>query len=354
MKRSASLGYRLLLLGLPAILGALPLRSAPPEHASEPSRGQRRTRLLAGREVRPLDDIASPADNPAMPEKIALGKRLFFEPLLSGSNRNSCASCHQSEHGYADPRRLSTGDDGKTVTRNTPSLLNVAYNATLFWDGRTSSLEDQALMPIVNPSEMNQDVEALLGELRQAGYEPEFRRVFPEDGLTKRNLARALAAFERTLTLTNTRLDRWLRGEKEAMRYEAIRGLLVFVGEKANCVACHGGANLTRAVAGNSASFVRLGVKTVSGDPPDFGRAAAPGEHPRAEQLFARTGAFRIPPLRGIRDTAPYMHNGSLKTLEEVIAFYDRGGDEGLLPALDLTEDEKSYLLVFLREGLSQ
>jgi cytochrome c peroxidase len=164
----------------------------------------------------------------------------------------------------------------------------------------------------------------------------------------------SIAAFERSLLLDDTRLDRWLNGDKEAMSYEAIRGLLVFTSEKARCFSCHSGPNLTRATANNSESFIRLGVKPVEGDKLDFGKASAPGEPPRMEQLFARTGAFRIPSLRGVRDTAPYMHNGGLPTLESVIDFYDRGGDEGLLPQLALTADEKRFLLSFLREGLSR
>lgn len=310
--------------------------------------------MLANREIRPLGAVPAPPDNPPTPEKTALGKRLFFDPLLSGSNRTSCASCHHPESGYADTRRLSLGDDGKTVARNTPSLLNVGYTAVLFWDGRVGSLEEQALQPIANPAEMNQNVETLPEELRQAGYENDFRKVFPNEGLTKTNLARALAAYQRTLTLTDTRLDRWLRGEKDAMSYEAIRGFIVFIGEKAHCISCHSGPNLTRITPNSSANFVRLGVKPVSGDPEDFGRASAPGEKPRMESLFARTRAFRIPPLRGIRDTAPYMHNGSLRSLEDVIAFYDRGGDENLLPPLALTEEDRRYLLIFLRDGLSR
>ena len=289
------------------------------------------------------------------PEKISLGKRLFFDPLLSGSNTLSCASCHQPLHGYADTRRLSLGDDSKTVSRNTPSLLNIADSATLFWDGRVSHLEEQALLPVQNPAEMNQPLPALVAELKAAGYAKDFAQAFPsdqQDSITAANIGAALAAYERSLVL-RTRYDRWMEGEQTALSYDALRGLLLFTGAKAGCSRCHSEPRFTRATPNRSDSFVRLGVLPVKGDPPDRGRAAVPGQTPPMEELFARTGAFRIPALRGVAQTAPYMHNGSLPTLEAVIDFYNRGGDEGLMQPLGLTAEEKRYLLAFLRDGLS-
>ncbi len=311
----------------------------------------------------PLAPVPPPAPGEEVtsttPEIIALGKRLFFDPILSGSNKQSCASCHQPDHGYADTRRLSVGDDGKTVSRNTPSLTNIAYSSLLFWDGRTNRLEEQALLPIQNPAEMNQKLPDLLVELIASGYEKDFAQAFGGVGntaLTETTLARALAAYERTLTLTDTRYDRWMRGDKEALSYDALRGLLVFTSDKAGCVRCHSGPSFTRAAPSRSDAFVRLGLLPIPGDPKDLGRAAVagtPGQPLRMSELFARAGAFRIPALRGVSQTAPYMHNGSLPTLEAVVDFYDRGGDENLLRPLGLTPDEKRHLVVFLREGLS-
>lgn len=332
-------------------LAPLPGTSAQPPTSPAPARLPTR---VSEHDVVPLGEAPVNPENPTSAVKVTLGKRLFFDPILSGSNKQSCASCHQPEHGFADTRRLSLGDDGKTVARNTPSLLNVAYSPFLFWDGRTGSLEAQALLPVVNPAEMNQSPDVLMQELESAGYNAAFAEAFGDPKITTVRIGDALACYERSLTLADTRLDRWLKGDKTALSYEAIRGLLVFTGDKARCADCHGGANLTRARANNSASFVRIGVRPLPGDPADGGLAQVPGQKIPMEQLYARTGAFRIPALRGIAQTAPYMHNGSLPTLEAVVDFYDRGGDDGLLTPIGLTPEEKRYLLAFLNEGLSR
>ena len=203
---------------------------------------------------------------------------------------------------------------------------------------------------------MNQPLPALVTELKAAGYDKDFAQAFGgsgSTGVTPANIGKALAAYERTLLLRDTRFDQWMKGDKEALSYEALRGLLLFTGDKAGCVRCHSGPNFTRAAPSRSDAFVRIGVRPLPGDPMDTGRAAVLGKSLRMEELFARTNAFRIPALRGVAQTAPYMHNGSLPTLEAVVEFYNRGGDEGLMQPLGLTDEEKHYLVAFLRDGLS-
>ncbi|RYG73003.1 cytochrome-c peroxidase [bacterium] len=299
--------------------------------------------------MRPLGPVPVPAENPTTPAKIALGKRLFFDPILSGSNRMSCASCHRPDHGFADVRRLSPGDGGKDVARHTPGLLNVAYNLTQFWDGRAKSLEEQALAPVENPAEMDQRVETLLPELERAGYGAEFGEAFGT-GVSAESLARALAAYERTLLENDTPFDRWMRGDERAMSYAAVRGLLIF-NTKGRCIACHSGPNVTNAAHAFGNAFMNIGVKPVAGDPTDPGRIAVLADEGLRRKIFE--GAFKVPSLRGVGRTAPYMHNGSLATLEDVVEFYMRGGDAGKLRPARLTPEEKVYLVAFLREGLT-
>jgi len=277
-------------------------------------------------------EVPENRSNPSSPLKIALGKRLFEDPLLSGSNKVSCATCHVPEHGFGDPNRRSEGDGAPRLTRrHSPALLNVGYMRSLFWDGRSRSLEDQALEPIANPDEMNQHYGELIEELEAAGYGPEFEKAFGKDSLNIGNVANALAAFQRTITHNDTPYDRWIAGDNEAMSAAAKRGFAVFSG-KANCVSCHYGPNFTKAAGPHGASRERTGVPRVAGDDPDF-------------------GPFKVPTLRGVGLSAPYMHNGSLATLEDVVEFYNA---KSTLPNLNLTESEKADLVSFLREGITR
>jgi cytochrome c peroxidase len=302
------------------------------------------------RQLLPLGEVPTPADNPTTPGKVALGRRLFFEKVLSGTNTMSCGTCHDPKLGWADAQRLSKGDGQNTLGRHTPSLINVAYNSTQFWDGRAGSLEEQALNPIENPQEMNQNVDEALKELVAKGYEPEFQKVFGS-GVTKENLARALATFQRTIVQNETPFDRWIRGDEKAMSYGAVRGLLLFT-TKGRCVACHSGPNFTNASHKFGNAFINIGVKPVPGDPVDEGRMAVlTDERQKRNKNFI--GAFKTPSLRGVGLTAPYMHNGSLKTLEDVVEFYSRGGDAGKLRPTRFTEQEKKYVVEFLRHGLT-
>lgn len=303
------------------------------------------------RELRSPGPVPTPEDNPTTPAKVTLGRKLFFDARLSGSNTMSCATCHRPDHGFADLRRLSKGDGQNTLARHTPGLLNVAYSLTQFWDGRAGTLEEQALHPIESAAEMAQSVEALVPELERAGYGPLFQQAFGSTRIDHEGLAKALAAYQRTLVETDTPFDRWLAGDENAMSYAALRGMTIFI-TKGRCVACHSGPNFTNASHRFGNPFINLGVPPVPGDPADLGRMAVlEDERQRKQKSFV--GAFKVPGLRGVGKTAPYMHNGSLPNLESVVAFYSRGGDGGKLRPARLSAREQTWLVAFLREGLT-
>lgn len=258
-------------------------------------------------ELAPLPRIApAPEDNSTTPEKAELGKMLFFDPRLSGNNKISCATCHIPHKAYGDGLARSPGVDGKPLTRNTPTCLNVGFYRTLFWDGKATSLEEQSLIPIQSTEEMNQALDELEVELTAIpGYVAKFQKVFG----TKPNrdgIAKALAAFQRTLVTEPSPFDRYLAGEKDALSKDAQEGFELFQGG-AGCIDCHNGPLLS------DGKFYRLGVSFK-----DEGRAAVTG---KTEDRFR----FRTPSLRNVAETAPYMHDGSMKTLDDVVTFYFRG-----------------------------
>lgn len=285
----------------------------------------------------PLPDKApAPEDNPTTAEKAALGKQLFFDPRLSGDNATSCASCHLPDKALTDGRARAQGRNGRTLARNTPSLFNVAFQSSLFWDGRAKTLEEQALVPIQHPQEMNQDLDELERELAAiTGYVEQFQDVFGTE-VTRDGIAKALAAFERTLITGPAPFDRYLAGERDALSFEARRGLELFVGD-ADCARCHHGPLLS------DGEFYRLGVTSE-----DKGRAAVTGD-------AKDRGKFRTPSLRHVAETAPYMHDGSQPTLHRVVEFYLRGApttSSGLPldiePLLDLSYSDIGSLVAFL------
>lgn len=260
------------------------------------------------RKLVPLpQQVPTPADNPTTAAKIELGRQLFFDPRLSGNNTMSCATCHlpDADKGFADGLARSKGADGKLLTRNTQGLLNVAFYRTLFWDGRSKSLEEQALGPITNPNEMNQPLDDLEQELSAvAGYAAAFREIYKSQ-VTRDGIAKSLAAFQRTLISRNSPFDRYLQGDKKALSDEAKRGLDLFVGE-ADCVRCHHGPLLS------DGEYYRLGASLR-----DPGRQAVTGKEVDRHK-------FRTPALRDVARTAPYMHNGSMRSLQDVVLFYLR------------------------------
>ncbi|MBI2926121.1 MAG: cytochrome-c peroxidase [Verrucomicrobia bacterium] len=286
-----------------------------------------------------------PLDNPLTAEKIELGRRLFFDPGLSRDGTVSCATCHQAEKAFTDGRRIPLGIEQRAGRRNVPTLLNCAYGKSLFWDGRVVSLEDQALLPLTNPTEMGNTLEAILERLRSdSTYLRLFGAAFGEGPITDHQVAAALASYQRTLVAANSPYDRYvLLKDETALSEPARRGLELFR-SKARCAHCHEGELFT------DQKFHNTGVSWGK-EPLDLGRY----EHTRRE---GDQGKFKTPTLRHLTLTAPYMHDGSLATLEDVIDFYDRGANpnphlDGAIQPLNLSAAEKADLLVFL-ECLSQ
>jgi len=285
-------------------------------------------------------EAPAPTDNPTTPAKVELGKQLFFDPRLSGANTLSCASCHLPERALGDGIQWNKGHNGATLTRNTQSLLNVGFYATYFWDGRAASLEEQALGPIVSPVEMNQNLDELEVELRAVpGYVKQFQQVFGGKP-TRQTVAKALAAFERTLVTGPSPFDRYLAGEDGALSADAKRGLELFQGT-ARCIECHNGPHLS------DGKLYRMGLSTE-----DLGRATVTEE---ADDRYR----FRTPSLRNVAETGPYAHDGTYKSVEDVVEFYYRGAPparEGLpIDAPDLRGESFSDVayLVALLESFS-
>lgn len=342
-----------------------------------------------------LPPVHHPADNPALPDRIALGRLLFFDPILSGPKDVACATCHHPNFAWADSRQLAVGVSGvglgperalldpnfNLVPRNSPTILNTAFNgltshgmdydpaeAFMFWDGRVKNLETQATKPIASRVEMRGDVyaevdafDSVLARLRSIPkYESLFRAAFIAEGdsvnaglipsaINASTYGRAIAVFERAIAGANSPYDRYVNGDDKALSESQKRGLELFF-TKGNCIACHGGPMLS------DYTFRCQGVlqfgpgKSVPGK--DFGRW-------EKTQDEADRWAFRTPTLRNVELTAPYMHDGALATLEDVVEFYDRGcGDDPTIPLsrmdpalfkLHLTAQEKADLVAFMK-----
>ena len=281
-----------------------------------------------------------PEDNPLTAEKVGLGRRLFFDPILSRDYTLACASCHDPRRAFTDGLRLAVGVEGRSGTRNAPVIVNRAYGQAQFLDGRAASLEEQALMPIENPNEFDMTLEEAVARLQNhSDYPAQFEAAFGREPNAD-DLGRALASYVRTILSGDAPIDRYMNGEREALSEEARQGLRLFRG-KANCTTCHLGPTFT------DEEFHNTGIAWRAGKLADPGRFAVTGQE-------EDRGAFKTPTLREVTRTAPYMHDGSLETLEEVIEFYDGGGranphlDPELTP-LRLTEEEKQALVAFLR-----
>ena len=296
------------------------------------------TVLAAKTDYLPNQKMRIPKDNQLTPERIELGKALFFDPRLSDSNSMSCASCHNPSLYWTDGLRKGIGKGSHTLKRATPTLVNVGFSRQLFWDGRAKGLEAQALVPLKSSNEMNQNIAELIRELSAIpGYVELFAKAYPGEGITEVTVAKALASFERSIVSPyNSPFDRWVAGDDNALSAAAKRGFDLFDG-KARCSVCHSGQNLT------DNSFHNIGLS--NGD--DVGRY-------EFIKLTALKGAFKTPTLRDITRTAPYMHNGEYQTLEQVIDHYVKGGVDksNLSPdmkSVKLNRQEQADLLEFLQ-----
>ncbi len=281
--------------------------------------------------------VPAPADNKVTPARVQLGEMLFFDPRLSGSNWISCATCHNPALGWSDGLPTAIGNGMSVLKRSTPPIVNSAFNRLQMWDGRFSSLEEQALGPMQAPGEMNGSMDDILTKLKSMpGYVEAFEKAYPGEGVTKSTLAKAVASFERTVVSKDSPFDAWVHGNQKAVSVSAKRGYDLFVG-KASCVACHAGPTFT------DDGFHNIGLK----DNGDEGRYAK-------VPIKVMKGAFKTPTLRDIALHPPYMHNGEYRTLEAVVDHYDRGGDDKAnldpnIKPLDLTDQEKKDLVQFLR-----
>ncbi len=289
-----------------------------------------------------------PADNPQTEEGLALGRKLFYDPILSGDGSQACASCHQPGNSFSDPKKFSIGIDGFEGTRNSMPLYNMAWNTNekFFWDGRSVGLEKQALDPVTNPIEMHNTWENAVASLQATAPYPElFRKAFGTSIVTKELTAKAIAQFERTLISANAPFDRYLLGEN-SLTPEEINGFAIFMDEaRGDCFHCHGNAfnplwtdNIFHNN-GLDAIITDKGLGNISGDPNDDGK-------------------FKSPSLRNLAYTAPYMHDGRFETLDEVINHYSEGlvysrTIDPLMKAVSrggvqLTESDKADLKAFL------
>jgi cytochrome c peroxidase len=286
-----------------------------------------------------LGPAPTPVGNPPTLEKVALGKLLFFDPRLSGSNTIACATCHRAGGSLTDglPRSLGAGGE---MPRNAMTLWNVAYMHPIHSDGSRAGLEEQADKAIPGPA-MAQPYPALLAELGAVPeYRARFRRVFPE-GITEANIAMAIAAFERTLLTYDSPFDRYRAGDKGALTAEQTAGMRLFLGPRTGCSSCH----VAPLFIDNA--FHNLGVPQVGPKAVDNGRGDV--THNPAD-----AGAFKTLTLRNVELTGPYMHDGVFSTLDQVVTFYAAGGGpsphkDPLIRPLDLTTKEQRELVAFLR-----
>jgi cytochrome c peroxidase len=318
-----------------------------------------------------LMHLAVPEDNPQTPEKIALGKRLFFEPRLSADGTVSCATCHDPAKGFTDRLPASIGIDRQLGQRNAPTVLNAMFYETQFWDGRATLLEDQAKLPVTNPIEMGMESpDKAVEALRKAGYEPDFQKAFGRP-LNFDDVARAVAAYERTQFDADSPFDRFLAGDEKALDASARRGWTLFNG-KGNCMSCHA---LNRGQPlGTDNKFHNIGVAARDRDFVALAREGRQrvesGDVDAIDQMALQTkftnlgrflvskqpqdiGSFKTSALRDLLVTAPYFHDGSAPTLWDVIDHYNKGGEinpflDGGIQPLGLSEGEIDDLVAFL------
>ena len=270
-----------------------------------------------------LPPLPIPPDNPPTAETIALGRRLFYDPRLSVDNTVSCASCHKPALAFSDGRQLAEGVRQQKGRRNAPSLLNAAYREAFFWDGRSPSLEAQAREPVQNPLEMAHTLQGVVERvMADSSYRAAFEKAFGPGPVTYEEMGKALASFERTLLCGNSPFDRYFYGhDPTALSESAKRGLEVFRNPaEGNCATCHSIGDQHALFTDNKFHNDSVGPTSDNDDPVDLG-------HYLITRIEADKGAFRTPSLRNVALTAPYFHDGSRATLQDVIGFYIRGGN---------------------------
>lgn len=282
--------------------------------------------------------IPFPDDNPYTKAKANLGKMLFFDPMLSGSRKHSCSSCHMPAKSWGDGRPHAIGEDPAGMEIRTPTLIDIAFVDVLGWDGKFPDLESVTFGPLTSPQNMNITERELVRRLRAVPrYKAAFAKAFGDKHITRRRIELALATYERTIVAGQAPFDRWVMGDENAISPDAKRGFALFNG-KAHCSSCHSGPSFT------DGSFQDIGSAT--GD--DIGRGHL---FPDSEKLRY---AFKTPTLRDVAERGPYMHDGSVATLEGVIELYNKGGIDRpsrspSIKPLSLTAVEKAELIAFLK-----
>ena len=286
-----------------------------------------------------IPNIPFPAGNPYSPASVELGKILFFDGRLSANGVVSCAFCHKPQYAFSDNLQFSSGVDGKLTGRHTPALINRAWGRSQFWDGRAATLEDQAVIPITNPHEMGMTADRVVQTIQGiAGYAPLFTTAYGSSRVDFDRIAKALANFVRTIVSGNSAYDRYEKGDKSALTKQQKRGLEFFNG-KGECAECHDGFNFT------DEKFANLGI---SFDRPTLDPGREVVTHKRGD-----LGKFKVPTLREVSRTGPYMHDGRFRTLGDVLDFYAKGGlpnprlDTRIIPFY-IDQQIKNDLLQFL------
>ena len=303
-------------------------------------------------EIGSLPKLSFPENNPYSDAKKELGKLLFFDPRLSKSKQISCANCHDPELAWADGRSVSFGHNRKNGVRNSPSVFNMAYHTTFFWDGRASTLESQAMFPLTDPVEMaSHEAVAVKHIKRIKGYRPYFKEAFGDEKITLTRIFEAIATYERTIVSGKSKFDRFISGDKNLFTDEEVLGLHLFR-TKARCVNCHFSPLFS------DQQFHNLGLSYYGRKHEDLGRF-------KISKDTADVGRFKTASLREVARTAPYMHNGLIPSLDEVIQMYDAGmahpkprkdqqndplfpTTDPLLQKLSLNKEERADLKAFL------
>ncbi|MCG8534855.1 MAG: c-type cytochrome [Pseudomonadales bacterium] len=289
------------------------------------------------------DEAPYPKGNKPNEARVELGKMLFFDPRLSGDGNMSCATCHSPLFGWSDGLPTAKGFKSQVLGRATPVVTNSAFYTLQMWDGRKKSLEDQAIGPMLSSAEMNVDIGSAIRFLNDSPvYVEAFKKAYPGEGVNENTLAKAIASFERTIISNNSPFDQWVKGDKKAMTAQQINGFKLFVDpEKGNCAVCHSAPNFS------DSGFHNIGLASWGHENPDMGRYAI-------KPLRLMKGAFKTPTIRDITLSAPYFHDGSAMTLEDVVTHYNKGGEvqTNLSPnmkTLNLSQSEQADLVEFMK-----